>query len=109
MHTDPGHPGKAPGSEMEALAQKLSEALQENRTLHDRLAELDISMNIETVELKKDIESIGRERDEFAKENESLLEDYTSKDHRIQELLRQIEIKQLMIKETSSYLSTATD
>jgi len=109
MNTEHGPIGNASRDEREALAQKLTEVLQENKLLHDRLAELDISMNIETVDLKKDIETLARERDELTKENEFLLEDYTAKDHRIHELLRQLEIKQLMITETSSYLSTATD
>ena len=106
---DFGPIGKRPEDEGETLAQKLSWSLQENNTLRNRLAELDISMQIETVELKKNIETLEGERDELTKENEFLLEDYSAKDHKIQELLRQLEIKQLMINETSSYLSTATD
>ncbi len=91
------------------IEEKLSKALEENRLLHERLADLDIALNMDTVELKRKIEEVSGERDELLRENEFLLEDYTARDYKIQELIRELEIKQLMIHETSSYLSTATD
>jgi len=95
--------------EKQELNLRLTEALTANKALHDRLAELDVTMNIEAAELKREIETLSAEKEELLKENEFLLGDYTSKDHEIQQLLKELEIKKHMMEETSTYISTATE
>lgn len=95
--------------EKKILTQKLTEALNENKTLHERLAEIDINLNIETTELKREIENITGERDDLLKENEGLLSDLSTKDLKIEELRRTWQIEQLMLKEANRYLSVASE
>ncbi|TAN41485.1 MAG: hypothetical protein EPN25_04810 [Nitrospirae bacterium] len=95
--------------EKRMLKQKLAEVLDKNMSLHDRVAELDIAMNMETVELKREIETLASEKESLLRENELFLEDYATKDHTIHELQKELQIKQLMLEETSSFLSTATE
>lgn len=95
--------------EKKILTQKLTEALNENKTLHERLAEIDINLNIETTELKREIENITCERDDLLKENEGLLSDLSTKDLKIEELRRTWQIEQLMLKEANRYLSVASE
>ncbi|MHB8881393.1 MAG: coiled-coil domain-containing protein [Thermodesulfovibrionales bacterium] len=95
--------------EKRMLTQKLAEVLDRNMALHDRVAELDIAMNMETVELKREIETLASEKEALLRENELFLEDYATKDHAIYELQKELQIKHLMLEETSSFLSTATE
>ncbi|HAM51653.1 MAG TPA: hypothetical protein DCP92_13585, partial [Nitrospiraceae bacterium] len=94
--------------EKQALAQKLAKALRENTSLYERLAELDITMNIKTTELKKGVENLSAGRDDLLEENESLLKELSLKELKIQDLLRTSEIKQLLLEETNGHLIMAT-
>ncbi|MGD1076586.1 MAG: MbeD/MobD family mobilization/exclusion protein, partial [Thermodesulfovibrionales bacterium] len=94
--------------EKQALTQKLAKALKENASLYERLAELDITMNIKTTELKKGMEDLTAGRDDLLEENEGLLKDLSSKEQKIQEVLRAREINRLLLEETNGQLAIAT-
>lgn len=97
------------GEENSVLTRRLADLLQENKSLYERLAELDIKLNIEIVELKREIESLSYERDDLLKENEGLFSDLSSKEQMIQEFSRKAEINHLLLEETNRYLNVATE
>ncbi|HET6514098.1 MAG TPA: hypothetical protein VFG09_02985 [Thermodesulfovibrionales bacterium] len=66
--------------EKRTLTGKLVRALKENSALHDRLAELHVTMSIKTAELQREIDDLTRERKDLLEENEALLQDLSSQE-----------------------------